>query len=141
VGDGPERSECERLCRELGIMEHVKFMGKQDSLPEILSIADLFLMPSQQESFGLSALEAMSCGVPVISSSVGGLPELNLHGETGYIAEFGDVERMAKYAVELFSEEKKYKLFQKNARERAEFFNEDKIIGYYEEFYDKILGK
>lgn len=141
VGDGPERSECERLCRELGIMEHVKFMGKQDSLPEILSIADLFLMPSQQESFGLSALEAMSCGVPVISSSVGGLPELNLHGETGYIAEFGDVERMARYAVELFSEEKKYKLFQKNARERAEFFNEDKIIGYYEEFYDKILGK
>jgi N-acetyl-alpha-D-glucosaminyl L-malate synthase BshA len=141
VGDGPERSECERLCRELGIMEHVKFMGKQDSLPEILSIADLFLMPSQQESFGLSALEAMSCGVPVISSSVGGLPELNLHGETGYIAEFGDVERMARYAIELFSEEKKYKLFQKNARERAEFFNEDKIIGYYEEFYDKILGK
>ena len=141
VGDGPERSECERLCRELGIMEHVKFMGKQDSLPEILSIADLFIMPSQQESFGLSALEAMSCGVPVISSSVGGLPELNLHGETGYIAEFGDVERMARYAIELFSEEKKYKLFQKNARERAEFFNEDKIIGYYEEFYDKILGK
>jgi N-acetyl-alpha-D-glucosaminyl L-malate synthase BshA len=141
VGDGPERSECERLCRELGIMEYVKFMGKQDSLPEILSIADLFFMPSQSESFGLSALEAMSCGVPVISSSVGGLPELNLHGETGYIAEFGDVERMAKYAVELFSEDKKYKLFQKNARERAEFFNEDKIIGYYEDFYEKILGK
>jgi N-acetyl-alpha-D-glucosaminyl L-malate synthase BshA len=141
VGDGPERSECERLCRELGITEYVKFMGKQDSLPEILSIADLFFMPSQSESFGLSALEAMSCGVPVISSSVGGLPELNLHGETGYIAEFGDVERMAKYAVELFSEEKKYKLFQKNARERAEFFEEDKIIGYYEKFYEKILGK
>jgi len=141
VGDGPERSECERLCRELGIMEYVKFMGKQDSLPEILSISDLFLLPSQSESFGLSALEAMSCGVPVISSSVGGLPELNLHGETGYIAEFGDVERMARYAIELFSEDKKYKLFQKNARERAEFFNEDKIIGYYEEFYEKILGK
>ena len=141
VGDGPERSECERLCRELGIMEYVKFMGKQDSLPEILSIADLFFMPSQSESFGLSALEAMSCGVPVISSSVGGLPELNLHGETGYIAEFGDVERMARYAIELFSEDKKYKLFQKNARERAEFFEEDKIIGYYEDFYEKILGK
>jgi N-acetyl-alpha-D-glucosaminyl L-malate synthase BshA len=141
VGDGPERSECERLCRELGIMEYVKFMGKQDSLPEILSMADLFFMPSQSESFGLSALEAMSCGVPVISSSVGGLPELNLHGETGYIAEFGDVERMARYAIELFSEDKKYKLFQKHARERAEFFNEDKIIGYYEDFYEKILGK
>ena len=141
VGDGPERSECERFCRELGIMEYVKFMGKQDSLPEILSIADLFLIPSQSESFGLSALEAMSCGVPVISSSVGGLPELNLHGETGYIAEFGDVERMAKYAVELLSNDKKYKLFQKNARERAEYFNEDKIIGYYEKFYEQILMK
>lgn len=141
VGDGPERSECERLCRELGIMEYVKFMGKQDSLPEILSIADLFLMPSQSESFGLSALEAMSCEVPVISSSVGGLPELNLHGETGYIAEFGDVERMAKYAVDLLTNEKKYKLFRKNARERAEFFNEEKIIGFYEKFYEDILNK
>ncbi len=141
VGDGPERSECERLCRELGIMEYVKFMGKQDSLPEILSVADLFLMPSQSESFGLSALEAMSCEVPVISSSVGGLPELNLHGETGYIAEFGDVERMAKYAVDLLTNEKKYKLFQKNARERAEYFNEEKIIGYYEKFYEDVLSK
>lgn len=141
VGDGPERSECERLCRELGITEHVKFMGKQDSLPEILSIADLFIMPSQSESFGLSALEAMSCEVPVISSSVGGLPELNLHGKTGYIAEFGDVERMAKYAVELLSNDKKYKLFQKNSRERAEFYKDDIIIGEYEKFYEKILEK
>lgn len=141
VGDGPERSECERLCRELGITEYVKFMGKQDSLPEILSIADLFIMPSQSESFGLSALEAMSCEVPVISSSVGGLPELNLHGKTGYIAEFGDVERMAKYAVELLSNEKKYQIFQKNARERAEYFKDDKIISEYEKFYEKVLGE
>ncbi|MDD5362622.1 MAG: N-acetyl-alpha-D-glucosaminyl L-malate synthase BshA [Ignavibacteria bacterium] len=139
IGDGPERSACERLCRELGLSDYVKFMGKQDSLPEILSIADIFLMPSQAESFGLSALEAMSCGVPVISSSVGGLPELNLHGETGYIAEIGDVDRMAKYAVDLLTNEKKYKLFQKNARERAEYFNEDKIVGVYEKFYEKIL--
>jgi len=141
VGDGPERSECERLCRELGITEYVKFMGKQDSLPEILSIADLFIMPSQSESFGLSALEAMSCEVPVISSSVGGLPELNLHGKTGYIAEFGDVERMAKYAIELLSNEKKYQLFQKNARARAEIFKDEKIIGDYEKFYEKILSE
>jgi len=139
VGDGPERSECERLCRELKLTDYVKFMGKQDSLPDILSIADLFIMPSQSESFGLSALEAMSCEVPVISSSVGGLPELNLHGETGYIAEFGDTDRMAKYAVDLLTNEKKYKLFAKNARERAEFFNEEKIIGYYEDFYKKVL--
>ncbi len=140
AGDGPERSECERLCRELGITDYVKFMGKQDSLSEILSIADLFIMPSQSESFGLSALEAMSCEVPVISSSVGGLPELNLHGKTGYIAEFGDIERMAKYAVELLSNEKKYKMFSENARERAEFFNEKKIIGMYEKFYEKVLS-
>lgn len=101
IGDGPERSDCERLVRELDIGKDVKFLGKQDSLVELLSVADLFLMPSQSESFGLSALEAMSCGVPVISSSIGGLPELNVHGETGYIAEIGDLERMAKYAIEL----------------------------------------
>jgi N-acetyl-alpha-D-glucosaminyl L-malate synthase BshA len=141
VGDGPERSETERLCRELGISEFVKFMGKQDSIAELLAISDLFLMPSQTESFGLSALEAMSCEVPVISSSVGGLPELNVHGETGYIAEFGDTERMAKYAVELLTNEKKYGLFAKAARERAEFFNEDKIVDMYERFYEKILMK
>ncbi len=140
VGDGPERSETERLCRELEISEFVKFMGKQDSIAELLAISDLFLMPSQTESFGLSALEAMSCEVPVISSSVGGLPELNLHGETGYIAEFGDTDRMAKYAVELLTNEKKYGLFAKAARERAEFFNEDKIVDMYERFYEKILS-
>ncbi len=141
IGDGPERSACERLCRELDLTDYVKFMGKQESLVEILSLADLFLMPSQSESFGLSALEAMSCEVPVISSSVGGLPELNLHGETGYIAEIGDVERMAKYAVELLTNEKKYKLFAKAARERAEFFNEEKVVSVYEKFYEKTLGK
>ncbi|KAB2922318.1 MAG: N-acetyl-alpha-D-glucosaminyl L-malate synthase BshA, partial [Bacteroidetes bacterium] len=95
VGDGPDRSSCEQLARELGIGDHVRFLGKQQELVEILSCADLFLMPSQSESFGLSALEAMACGVPVISSSVGGLPELVLHNQTGYIAEIGDVERMA----------------------------------------------
>ena len=141
IGDGPDRSECERLCRELGIFEIVKFMGKQDSLVELLSIADLFLIPSQAESFGLAALEAMSCGVPVISTSVGGLPELNLHGETGFIAEIGDVERMAKYAIDLLSNEKKYKLFCGNARERALYFNEDKIVPVYEKFYEKILSE
>ncbi len=96
VGDGPDRSNCENLCRELQLGESVKFLGKQAELVELLSAADLFLMPSQSESFGLSALEAMSCEVPVISSSVGGLPELVVHGETGYIAEIGDIERMAK---------------------------------------------
>jgi N-acetyl-alpha-D-glucosaminyl L-malate synthase BshA len=140
VGDGPERGDCERLCRELGIFELVKFMGKQDSLVELLSIADIFIMPSQSESFGLSALEAMSCEVPVISSSVGGLPELNLHGETGYIAEIGDVERMSKYIIELLLNQKKFDLFKINARKRAEYFREEKIVPLYEKFYEKILN-
>jgi len=139
IGDGPERSDCERLCRDLNIYESVKFMGKQDSLIELLSIADLFLIPSQTESFGLAALEAMSCEVPVISTSVGGLPELNLHGETGYIAEIGDIDRMAKYAIDLLTNEKKYSIFSKNARERAKEFEEDKIVTIYEEFYEKVL--
>lgn len=140
VGDGPERSECERLARDLEIFDDIKFMGKQDSLPEILSISDLFIMPSQSESFGLSALEAMSCSVPVISSSIGGLPELNVHGETGYIAEIGDVERMSKYAIELLTNQKKYDYFCKKARERALKFREDNIVPLYEEFYEKILA-
>lgn len=140
IGDGPERSDCERLCKELDIVNLVKFMGKQDAIVELLSIADLFLMPSQSESFGLSALEAMSCSVPVISSSVGGLPELNIHGETGFIAEIGDTERMAKYAIDLLTNEKKYALFQANARSRAIDFSDEKIIPYYEKFYEKVLN-
>jgi N-acetyl-alpha-D-glucosaminyl L-malate synthase BshA len=140
VGDGPERSDCEQLCRTLGIFDSVKFMGKQDAIVELLSISDLFLMPSQSESFGLSALEAMSCSVPVISSSIGGLPELNIHGETGYIAEMGDIDRMSKYSIELLTSEKKYNLFSKNARERAVTLSEEKIVPVYEKFYEKILN-
>ena len=141
VGDGPDRSECERLARELDIHKDVVFLGKQDSLTEILNAADIFLMPSQSESFGLSALEAMACGVPVISSSVGGLPELNIHNETGYIAEIGDIDRMAKYAVELLTNEKRYKSFSKNSRERAvKNFDKDLIVPKYVEYYEKILN-
>ncbi len=140
VGDGPERSECEILARELELSEHVRFMGKQDALVELLSVSDLFIMPSQSESFGLSALEAMSCGVPVISSSVGGLPELNLHRETGFISEIGDIERMSKYAVELLSDKKKYDHFSANARKRAEEFSEERIVPMYEKFYESIIN-
>ncbi|HEX2786820.1 MAG TPA: N-acetyl-alpha-D-glucosaminyl L-malate synthase BshA [Ignavibacteria bacterium] len=141
VGDGPERGDAERLTRELEISNDVKFLGKQDALVEILSIADLFLMPSQSESFGLSALEAMSCSVPVISSSIGGLPELNVHGETGYIAEIGDVERMSRYAIDLLTNEKKFALFCRQARQRAETFSEDRIVPLYENFYEEVICK
>ncbi|MCX6152066.1 MAG: N-acetyl-alpha-D-glucosaminyl L-malate synthase BshA [Ignavibacteriales bacterium] len=141
IGDGPDRSECEMLTRELGLNKNVHFLGKQDGLAEILGASDLFLMPSQSESFGLAALEGMSCGLPVISSSVGGLPELNIHNETGFIAEFGDTDRMAKYAIDLLSNEKKYQDFSQNARNRAvNVFEKDIIVPQYENYYKKILG-
>jgi N-acetyl-alpha-D-glucosaminyl L-malate synthase BshA len=139
VGDGPERSLCELLSRELGIHDDVRFLGKQIDLIHILSAADLFLMPSQSESFGLSALEAMACEVPVISSSVGGLPELQVHGRTGYIAEIGDIDRMARYAVDLLSNPSKHQLFAKAARQRALEFEATKIVSMYERYYEKIL--
>jgi N-acetyl-alpha-D-glucosaminyl L-malate synthase BshA len=141
IGDGPERSNCEYLAKELGIYENVTFYGNQESLVEILSVGDLFLMPSQSESFGLSALEAMACGVPVVSSNAGGLPELNLHGETGYLAEIGDVNKMAEYAVELLSNKNKYRIFSKNARDRAvNLFSTEKIVPVYEQYYKKVLN-
>jgi N-acetyl-alpha-D-glucosaminyl L-malate synthase BshA len=141
VGDGPDRSDCERLARELDAQKEVIFLGKQDALHEILGVADIFLMPSQSESFGLSALEAMSCGVPVVSSSVGGLPELITHNETGFIAEIGDVDRMAKYVVDLLTNEKKYKQFSKNSRDRAfNHFEKKIIVPKYIEYYEKVLS-
>ncbi len=141
VGDGPDRSECERLCRQLGLCDHVKFLGKQDALVEILTASDIFLIPSQSESFGLSALEAMSCGVPVVSSSVGGLPELVRHNETGFIAEIGDIDRMSKYVVDLLTNDRKYELFSQNSRNRAvNVFDKSKVIPLYEEHYNTILN-
>ena len=98
-------------------------------------------MPSQSESFGLSALEAMACGVPVVSTSVGGLPELNIHNETGYIAEIGDIDRMAKYTIELLTNEKRYKSFSKNSRERAvNNFDKDLIVPKYVNYYERVLN-
>ncbi len=141
VGDGPDRSECERLCRQLNLCDHVKFLGKQDALVDILTASDIFLIPSQSESFGLSALEAMACGVPVVSSSVGGLPELVRHNETGFIAEIGDVERMSKYVVDLLTNDRKYDLFSQNARNRAvNVFDKSKVIPLYEDHYNTILN-
>lgn len=137
IGDGPERSETEKLVRELGLTENVKFLGKQSAFIELLSCADVFLLPSQSESFGLSALEAMSCGVPVVASSIGGIPEVVLHGETGYVAELGDTDRMARYVIELLTNKKKWLIFSNNSRKRAEEnFNIDKIIPMYEDIYN-----
>ncbi len=142
VGDGPDRSAAEQLARELGIIDDVRFLGKQVEIIPLLSAADLFLIPSQSESFGLSALEAMACELPVIASSVGGLPELVVHGETGYIAEIGDVDRMARYAVELLTNTQKYTLFAKASRRRAEqVFNAPRVIKMYEQYYEQVLSE
>jgi len=142
IGDGPDRSECENLCRELEICDQVRFLGKQDALPDILAASDLFLLPSQSESFGLSALEAMACGLPVISTSIGGIPEVNVHANTGYIAEIGDIDRMAKYAVELLTNDDKYTSFSRAARRRAvEMFDKERIVPMYEDFYTRILSR
>jgi L-malate glycosyltransferase len=141
AGDGPDRSATEILVRELKLEDHVRFLGKQLELVPILSVADLMLMPSQSESFGLSALEAMSCEVPVVSSSVGGLPELQVHGETGYIAEIGDISRMAKYAIDLLSNESRLALFRKACRARAvEHFDVHTIVNQYEQYYARCLS-
>lgn len=142
VGDGPDRSNCEMLARELNIINDIKFLGKQVELVPLLSASDLFLMPSQSESFGLSALEAMACELPVVSSSVGGLPELVVHGETGYIAEIGDIERMAKYAVDLLTNPARYKMFAAASRKRAvEMFAAEKVVDQYEQYYEYVLSE
>lgn len=136
IGDGPERSEAEKLARELGVDDKVKFLGMQTSFIELLSVSDIFLLPSQSESFGLSALEAMSCGVPVIGSNIGGIPEVVAHDECGYVAELGDTERMAKYAVDLLENKKKWTVFSENARKRAiEKFDSRLIVPKYLELY------
>ncbi|MCS7052304.1 MAG: N-acetyl-alpha-D-glucosaminyl L-malate synthase BshA [Ignavibacterium sp.] len=141
IGDGPDRFECEQLTRQLNIADKVKFLGKQEAIVDILNASDLFLLPSQSESFGLAALEAMACGLPVIASSVGGLPELIKHNECGFISEIGDVDRMAKYAIELLTNDKKYELFSKNARKKAiEKFDKSKIIPMYENLYYRLLN-
>jgi N-acetyl-alpha-D-glucosaminyl L-malate synthase BshA len=140
IGDGPDRFECEQLCRQLNITHKVKFLGKQEAIIDILNASDLFLLPSQSESFGLAALEAMSCGLPVIASSVGGLPELIKHNETGFISEIGDIDRMSKYAIELLCNEKKYEMFSKNARKKAiEKFDKSIIVPMYEKLYENFI--
>lgn len=138
VGDGPERPKAENKCRELGMCEHVRFLGKQDQVEEVLSISDLFMIPSGSETFGLAALEAMSCSVPIISSNIGGLPEVNIHGETGYLCELGDIECMASHATEILTDEKLQEKMAKAARKRAELFEMDKIVTVYEEYYEEV---
>ncbi len=140
VGDGPERIKMETICRELCVSEDVRFLGKLDAVEEVLSVADLFLMPSEKESFGLAALEAMACEVPVISSNAGGIPELNIHGKTGFVSEIGDVEDMSKNALHILSN-KHLDTFKAAALARAHEFDIHKIVPQYEAFYQEVLAK
>lgn len=141
VGDGPERACVEELSRQLNVERDVIFLGKQDAVEELLAIADLYLMPSESESFGLAALEAMACEVPVISSNTGGIPEINIQGETGYLSNVGDVEAMANYAIDILEDDGKLELFKMNALNQAKKFDIATILPFYENYYIEVLGK
>ncbi len=140
VGDGPERTANEQLCRELDICDSVRFLGKQDAVEEILSVSDLFIIPSENESFGLAALEAMACKVPVISSNAGGLPELNIDDFCGYLCDVGDVEDMANKAVTILSKQETLDYFKENALTRAKDFDLKKILPQYVSFYEEVIA-
>lgn len=140
VGDGPDRPKMEKLCRELGICNDVRFLGKLEAVEEVLSVADLFLMPSEKESFGLAALEAMACEVPVISTNAGGIPELNIHGVTGFVSEVGDVADMVKNALYVL-DDANLPTFKANALARAKEFDVENIVPIYETYYHKIIDE
>lgn len=139
VGDGPHRVNVEALSRELGVAENVRFLGKLDAVEEVLSVADLFLMPSEKESFGLAALEAMACEVPVISSNAGGIPELNKHGVTGFISEIGDIESMSKNALHVLHDDN-LETFKAAALARAKELDIKKIVPQYVDYYREVLN-
>lgn len=139
IGDGPERRKVEETCREIGLCHEVRFLGKQDAVEEILNISDLFILPSENESFGLAALEAMACKVPVISTNVGGLPEINIHGETGFLSDVGDVEDMGNNALKILKDAETLERFKENALAQAKRFDIDVILPQYEAYYEHIL--
>ncbi len=140
VGDGPERSYVERLSRECEAHADIRFLGRQEQMEDILAISDLFILPSEYESFGLVALEAMASGVPVVSTNAGGLPEINIEGVTGFLSNVGDVDDMSKKIINAFSDEKTFDEMKKNAFNQAKKFDIDKIVPEYESLYKKVLS-
>ena len=141
IGDGPDRSQAEWLAVQKGIHEQVIFLGKQDRVSEKLAIADVMLLPSQLESFGLAALEAMACQVVPIATNVGGIPEVIEHGKSGFLADVGDVETMARYAIDILGDDARLKSLGKAARASAQSrYCSSKIIPQYEDFYRRVLG-
>ncbi|KFF17554.1 N-acetyl-alpha-D-glucosaminyl L-malate synthase BshA [Flavobacterium hydatis] len=140
VGDGPEKEKAENLCQELGIYDKVIFFGNSNEIDKILCFTDLFLLPSETESFGLAALEAMSCGVPVISSNSGGLPEVNFDGYSGYLSDVGKVEEMAVNALKILKDDATLNVFKANALEVAKKFDIKNVLPKYEALYQKAIN-
>jgi N-acetyl-alpha-D-glucosaminyl L-malate synthase BshA len=141
IGDGPERSSMERLAREQGVEKSTYFLGKIKETEKALCLADVYLMTSEKESFGVSALEAMAAGVPVISSNTGGIPEVNTHNKTGFLSNVGDVEDMAKNLNNLLADTELYNRLSLNAFERAKEFNISNVLPIYESLYNELLPK
>lgn len=141
IGDGPERTHIEKLSREMECADKITFLGKQEAVEEILSVCDLFILPSESESFGLAALEAMACEVPVISSNAGGIPEVNVHGVTGYMSNVGDVNDMAVNALKILKDEETLKTFKQNALKQAREFDLDQIMFEYVKVYESCMNK
>lgn len=141
VGDGPERQTAEEFCREAGFCQDVSFLGSQNSVEEIYAIGDIFMLPSQSESFGLAALEAMACGVPVISTNAGGLPELVIDGETGFTSAVGDHEKMAQSALNILESREVWQKFSDQALAHAQTFAIDNIVPTYEQYYAKVIER
>lgn len=141
IGDGPERSHIEKVCREHNTCDWVTFLGKQEAIEEILSIGDLFVLPSESESFGLAALEAMACEVPVISTNAGGIPEVNINGVTGFLSDVGDVDSMAQNAITLLKDPEMLKTFRKNALKQAHNFDLKTILLQYEAVYNRVVNQ
>lgn len=141
VGEGPEREKIEWRCQQLGITDKVIFFGKSNEIDKILCFSDLFLLPSQTESFGLAALEAMASGVPVISSNTGGIPEVNIHGVSGFLSNVGDVDDMTKNALHILSDENTLQIFKNNARQESLKYDIHNIVPQYEAIYEDTLAK
>jgi len=141
IGDGPERTKMEQVCREIGLCHEVRFLGKQGAIQELLSISDLFLLPSSNESFGLAALEAMALEVPVISTNAGGIPEVNIHGKTGFMSNIGDIDAMANHAKHILRDPETHNVFRQNALAHAKTFEISKIVSQYEAVYENALKR
>ncbi|MFN2437850.1 MAG: N-acetyl-alpha-D-glucosaminyl L-malate synthase BshA [Chitinophagaceae bacterium] len=141
VGDGPERATAEGLARDLGICDEIRFVGKQEQMEDILAIADLFLLTSEYESFGLAALEAMAAGVPVVSTNAGGLGEIMIDAETGYMGNVGDVATMSQQAISILKDDNRLQEFKLAAAKHAHKFDIKNIIPLYEKLYDDVLSK